>query len=95
MKKSLGSTAQVTDCWPHFHLSDRDEMSSDQFSGDILIAHAVVGYLDQDYCYNSVASQIPQDFRLALFRPARDRTRTTAGEADTLLLRHIGEKFQL
>ena len=36
---------------------------------------AVVGFLEQDYSYKSIATQIPHNARLAPFRPHGDRSR--------------------
>ena len=85
-----------TDCWPHFHLfTDRSERSSAQFRCDFCptrrILQPFVGFLDQDYRYETVVTQIPHDADLALVRPADDRTRdrcvrnsASATEADYL-----------
>ena len=60
--RSLEGQGLPTDSWPHFHLSaDRRVRSSSQFRDDMWSAlRAVVGFLDKDHCYNSVATQIPR-----------------------------------
>ena len=40
----------------------------------ILSPPAIIVFLDQDYCYRSVATQIPHDFGLALVNPAVGQT---------------------
>ena len=59
-----------TDYWPDSHLStDRGESSSTQFRGDIWSAHkssqTTVNFVDRDYCYEQVATQITHDAGLA------------------------------
>ena len=52
------------DCWPYVHFSrDRGERSSDQFRGELWssswVSTGIVGFLDHDYSYKSVDTQIP------------------------------------
>ena len=43
---------------------------------------AVVGFLDHDYRYRSIATQIPYNLRLAMIRPARDGTQDCTGRGN-------------
>jgi hypothetical protein len=71
--QSIEGQGLSTDCWPHFHLSTDKVGSSGQFRDDAWspyqISKPLFGFLDQDYHYKSVATQIPHDVGLALICP--------------------------
>ena len=78
VKRSKGQGIPAK-CWPPLHLSaNRNEGSSNQFKDDMWSYAApippTVVLLNQDSCYTSVVTQIPQDAGLAPTSPAGDRT---------------------
>ena len=62
--ESIEDQGLPADCRSHVHVPDRDELSSSQFTGDMWSSRWVVGFLDQDYCYKSVAIKIHHDIEL-------------------------------
>ena len=72
-----------TDCCPHFYLPEDSVQYRDDMWSARRFSHAVVGFLDQDCRYKSVATQIPRVVRLEPVRNSGDRSRDFACEAMT------------
>ena len=66
MLQSTDDQGLLTYCWPQVHFfADWDDISSSQFRGGFVLSTSitpdVIGFLDRDYRFKSVATQIPHE----------------------------------